>query len=185
MSITTYHMYVSKNYSIQIWFSPLIFYLSLRRGPGSNVQDSSGYSALHHAALNGHRYSLHSHPVAPCRLNLKFSLVLFPSQGNCGVAFRTRSFTQHCRQQGFISTTLSCLGWAQWYCSPSTHQWCSCHSNQFEGQIKPIHFSIFPLIFREKSYLICTSLRSTDTKDLSLWEKYLARIVFLCLCQRG
>jgi len=28
---------------------------SLRRGPGSNVQDSSGYSALHHAALNGHR----------------------------------------------------------------------------------------------------------------------------------
>lgn len=29
---------------------------SLRRGPGSNVQDSSGYSALHHAALNGHRY---------------------------------------------------------------------------------------------------------------------------------
>nr|XP_015834887.1 PREDICTED: ankyrin repeat and sterile alpha motif domain-containing protein 1B isoform X1 [Tribolium castaneum] len=28
---------------------------SLRRGPGANVQDSSGYSALHHAALNGHR----------------------------------------------------------------------------------------------------------------------------------
>ncbi|KAK4014538.1 hypothetical protein OUZ56_027060 [Daphnia magna] len=28
---------------------------SLRRGPGSNVQDSSGYSALHHASLNGHR----------------------------------------------------------------------------------------------------------------------------------
>ncbi|CAH1958287.1 unnamed protein product [Acanthoscelides obtectus] len=27
---------------------------SLRRGPGANVQDSSGYSALHHAALNGH-----------------------------------------------------------------------------------------------------------------------------------
>lgn len=27
---------------------------SLRRGPGSNVQDSSGYSGLHHAALNGH-----------------------------------------------------------------------------------------------------------------------------------
>lgn len=29
---------------------------SLRRGPGANVQDASGYSALHHAALNGHRY---------------------------------------------------------------------------------------------------------------------------------
>ncbi|XP_021942947.1 ankyrin repeat and sterile alpha motif domain-containing protein 1B-like [Zootermopsis nevadensis] len=28
---------------------------SLRRGPGANVQDSSGYSALHHAALNSHR----------------------------------------------------------------------------------------------------------------------------------
>ncbi|GLH01941.1 Poly [ADP-ribose] polymerase tankyrase [Gryllus bimaculatus] len=28
---------------------------SLRRGPGANVQDSSGYSALHHAALNGHK----------------------------------------------------------------------------------------------------------------------------------
>lgn len=28
--------------------------ISLRRGPGANVQDSSGYSALHHAALNGH-----------------------------------------------------------------------------------------------------------------------------------
>ncbi|XP_030762087.1 ankyrin repeat and SAM domain-containing protein 1A-like [Sitophilus oryzae] len=27
---------------------------SLRRGPGVNVQDSSGYSCLHHAALNGH-----------------------------------------------------------------------------------------------------------------------------------
>ncbi|XP_055385492.1 ankyrin repeat and sterile alpha motif domain-containing protein 1B-like isoform X2 [Condylostylus longicornis] len=27
---------------------------SLRRGPGVNVQDSNGYSALHHAALNGH-----------------------------------------------------------------------------------------------------------------------------------
>ncbi|CAG0889497.1 unnamed protein product [Darwinula stevensoni] len=28
---------------------------SLRRGPGPNVTDSSGYSALHHAALNGHK----------------------------------------------------------------------------------------------------------------------------------
>lgn len=28
---------------------------SLRRGPGANVQDSCGYTALHHAALNGHR----------------------------------------------------------------------------------------------------------------------------------
>uniref|UniRef100_A0A0A9XHU4 Ankyrin repeat and sterile alpha motif domain-containing protein 1B n=1 Tax=Lygus hesperus TaxID=30085 RepID=A0A0A9XHU4_LYGHE len=28
---------------------------SLRRGPGANVQDTSGYSALHHAALNGHQ----------------------------------------------------------------------------------------------------------------------------------
>ncbi|XP_076273676.1 ankyrin repeat and SAM domain-containing protein 1A-like isoform X4 [Rhynchophorus ferrugineus] len=27
---------------------------SLRRGPGANVQDSSGYTSLHHAALNGH-----------------------------------------------------------------------------------------------------------------------------------
>ncbi|XP_012145704.1 ankyrin repeat and SAM domain-containing protein 1A isoform X1 [Megachile rotundata] len=31
------------------WVSPL------RRGPGANVQDASGYSALHHAALNGHK----------------------------------------------------------------------------------------------------------------------------------
>ncbi|KAB0799411.1 hypothetical protein PPYR_07291 [Photinus pyralis] len=28
---------------------------SLRRGPGANVQDSSGYTSLHHAALNGHK----------------------------------------------------------------------------------------------------------------------------------
>ncbi|CAL7945106.1 unnamed protein product [Xylocopa violacea] len=28
---------------------------SLRRGPGANVQDASGYSPLHHAALNGHK----------------------------------------------------------------------------------------------------------------------------------
>ncbi|XP_043246752.1 ankyrin repeat and SAM domain-containing protein 1A-like isoform X1 [Amphibalanus amphitrite] len=28
---------------------------SLRRGPGPNIQDPSGYTALHHAALNGHR----------------------------------------------------------------------------------------------------------------------------------
>nr|XP_045582782.1 ankyrin repeat and sterile alpha motif domain-containing protein 1B-like isoform X6 [Procambarus clarkii] len=28
---------------------------SLRRGPGANVQDNSGYTALHHAALNGHK----------------------------------------------------------------------------------------------------------------------------------
>ncbi|XP_050721936.1 ankyrin repeat and SAM domain-containing protein 1A-like [Eriocheir sinensis] len=28
---------------------------SLRRGPGANVQDSNGYTALHHAALNGHK----------------------------------------------------------------------------------------------------------------------------------
>lgn len=27
---------------------------SLRRGPGANVQDSAGYSALHYACLNGH-----------------------------------------------------------------------------------------------------------------------------------
>lgn len=34
------------------------FISSLRRGPGANVQDASGYSALHHAALNGHKYVL-------------------------------------------------------------------------------------------------------------------------------
>lgn len=34
------------------------FLHSLRRGPGSNVQDNSGYSALHHATLNGHVYVL-------------------------------------------------------------------------------------------------------------------------------
>ncbi|KAF5274293.1 hypothetical protein FQR65_LT04411 [Abscondita terminalis] len=28
---------------------------SLRRGPGANVQDSSGYTSLHHASLNGHK----------------------------------------------------------------------------------------------------------------------------------
>ncbi|KAK3922522.1 Ankyrin repeat and sterile alpha motif domain-containing protein 1B, partial [Frankliniella fusca] len=28
---------------------------NLRRGPGANVQDSCGYTALHHAALNGHK----------------------------------------------------------------------------------------------------------------------------------
>ncbi|KAG0725593.1 Ankyrin repeat and sterile alpha motif domain-containing protein 1B [Chionoecetes opilio] len=33
---------------------PLLLVLSLRRGPGANVQDSSGYTGLHHAALNGH-----------------------------------------------------------------------------------------------------------------------------------
>lgn len=27
---------------------------SLRRGPGVNAQDSGGYSALHHASINGH-----------------------------------------------------------------------------------------------------------------------------------
>lgn len=29
-------------------------FCSLRRGPGANIQDSAGYSALHYAALNGH-----------------------------------------------------------------------------------------------------------------------------------
>lgn len=33
----------------------LCCFCSLRRGPGANVQDNSGYSALHHAALNGHQ----------------------------------------------------------------------------------------------------------------------------------
>lgn len=28
---------------------------SLRRGPGANAQDQSGYTSLHHAALNGHK----------------------------------------------------------------------------------------------------------------------------------
>ncbi|KAF5302340.1 hypothetical protein FQA39_LY10379 [Lamprigera yunnana] len=28
---------------------------SLRRGPGANVQDNSGYTSLHHASLNGHK----------------------------------------------------------------------------------------------------------------------------------
>lgn len=31
-----------------------ILFVSLRRGPGANVQDSNGYSALHYASLNGH-----------------------------------------------------------------------------------------------------------------------------------
>lgn len=26
----------------------------MRRGPGANIQDSAGYSPLHHASLNGH-----------------------------------------------------------------------------------------------------------------------------------
>ncbi|CAG0895818.1 unnamed protein product [Cyprideis torosa] len=30
-------------------------FASLRRGPGPNTQDSSGYTVLHHAALNGHQ----------------------------------------------------------------------------------------------------------------------------------
>ncbi|XP_017757161.1 PREDICTED: ankyrin repeat and SAM domain-containing protein 1A-like isoform X1 [Eufriesea mexicana] len=34
---------------------PHLRYIILRRGPGANVQDASGYSALHHAALNGHK----------------------------------------------------------------------------------------------------------------------------------
>ncbi|XP_073999351.1 ankyrin repeat and SAM domain-containing protein 1A-like isoform X3 [Rhodnius prolixus] len=41
---------------------------SLRRGPGANVQDTSGYSALHHAALNGHQEiveMLLSHEASP------------------------------------------------------------------------------------------------------------------------
>ncbi|KFM81830.1 Ankyrin repeat and sterile alpha motif domain-containing protein 1B, partial [Stegodyphus mimosarum] len=28
---------------------------SLRRGPGPNIQDSNGYTPLHHACLNGHK----------------------------------------------------------------------------------------------------------------------------------
>lgn len=40
-----------KNYIMWI----ITFFFSLRRGPGANVQDSSGYTALHHASLNGHR----------------------------------------------------------------------------------------------------------------------------------
>lgn len=31
-----------------------ILIYSLRRGPGANIQDTAGYSALHYAALNGH-----------------------------------------------------------------------------------------------------------------------------------
>lgn len=33
--------------------SRFLLSFSLRRGPGANIQDSTGYSALHHAALNG------------------------------------------------------------------------------------------------------------------------------------
>lgn len=33
---------------------PSILFFSLRRGPGANIQDSAGYSPLHHASLNGH-----------------------------------------------------------------------------------------------------------------------------------
>lgn len=32
----------------------ITFFGSLRRGPGANIQDNAGYSALHYAALNGH-----------------------------------------------------------------------------------------------------------------------------------
>lgn len=39
-------------------YKPILSISSLRRGPGANVQDASGYSALHHAALNGHKYVL-------------------------------------------------------------------------------------------------------------------------------
>lgn len=45
-----------RGYSVQKYL--LIYRIcSLRRGPGANVQDASGYTALHHAALNGHRYA--------------------------------------------------------------------------------------------------------------------------------
>ena len=41
----------NKNQAIEI----PIFYFSLRRGSGGcNSRDSSGYTALHYAALNGH-----------------------------------------------------------------------------------------------------------------------------------
>lgn len=34
--------------------SETFFSSSLRRGFGVNIQDNSGYNALHHASLNGH-----------------------------------------------------------------------------------------------------------------------------------
>lgn len=44
------------------------FHCSLRRGPGANVQDACGYSALHHAALNNHIDIVHlllNHDASP------------------------------------------------------------------------------------------------------------------------
>ena len=38
----------------------LLLNYSLRRGPGANAQDASGFSALHHAAVNRHRYMYYS-----------------------------------------------------------------------------------------------------------------------------
>lgn len=35
-------------------FHVFVDVFSLRRGPGANIQDSNGYSALHYASLNGH-----------------------------------------------------------------------------------------------------------------------------------
>jgi len=52
---------------------------SLRRGPSSNFQDSSGYSALHHAALNGHRdvvVLLLEHEASPNIVDIKGSTPL-------------------------------------------------------------------------------------------------------------
>lgn len=40
--------------TIWFWFRFLLNGDSLRRGPGANIQDKAGYSALHYAALYGH-----------------------------------------------------------------------------------------------------------------------------------
>ncbi|KAL7982508.1 hypothetical protein Chor_010106 [Crotalus horridus] len=37
---------------------PLSNLLSIWRGPNINCTDSSGYTALHHAALNGHNFAI-------------------------------------------------------------------------------------------------------------------------------
>jgi hypothetical protein len=76
---------------------------SLRRGPGANVQDSSGYSALHHAALNGHRYGSRRRPRRRC------TYVTRCLQGDRQAPAGARRLGQHRRREGVVAAALGRL----------------------------------------------------------------------------
>jgi hypothetical protein len=67
------------------------------------VQDSSGYSALHHAALNGHRYGSRRRPRRRC------TYVTRCLQGDRQAPAGARRLGQHRRREGVVAAALGRL----------------------------------------------------------------------------